>query len=203
MALGDPTSTSTSSSATGTAGSSLSSPFTPTSTIIPATSTPGLGDGNGSIGGESPFFKMGTSPPLIIGFIAIGTFALGVIALCAWRRITGRDLALGGRDGGGNGVGGGWGEGSKVVLGKKPELFEVWWDEGDEKGYGYRGGGERPVSEVSEKGKRASFAAREDLSWQSLMVRTMTIAVEGTLCAYLFDRSYVRMAFASPSPPQS
>lgn len=146
---------------------------------------------------------MGTSPPLIIGFIAIGTFALGVIALCAWRRITGRDLALGGRDGGGNGVGGGWGEGSKVVLGKKPELFEVWWDEGDEKGYGYRGGGERPVSEVSEKGKRASFAAREDLGWQSLMVRTMTIAVEGTLCASLFDRSYVRMAFASPSPPQS
>lgn len=124
---------------------------------------------------------MGTSPPLIIGFIAIGTFALGVIALCAWRRITGRDLALGARDGGGNGVGGGWGEGGKVVLGKRPELFEVWWDEeGDEKGYGRYGGGERPVSEVSEKGKRVSFAAREDLSWQSLMPISAAIVTDPT-----------------------
>lgn len=90
-----------------------------------------------------------------------------------------------GRAGSGNGIGGGSGEGGKVVLGKKPELFEVWWDEeGDEKGYGYDAGGERPLSEISEKGKRVSFAAKEGLDWQSLMVRTIGIAVENDSCTY-------------------
>ncbi|KAI0066788.1 hypothetical protein BV25DRAFT_1819884 [Artomyces pyxidatus] len=41
---------------------------------------------------STPFFSSGASPPIIVGFVAIGAFALGVITLCAWRRITGRDL---------------------------------------------------------------------------------------------------------------
>ncbi|KAI0266459.1 hypothetical protein BC834DRAFT_969485 [Gloeopeniophorella convolvens] len=67
-----------------------------------------------------PFFSSGASPPIIIGFIGIGAFALGVISLCAWRRITGRDvlhlrplrnpnLRR-------------W----QNLAGGKPELFDVW-----------------------------------------------------------------------------
>jgi len=76
---------------------------------------------------DTPFFASGASPPLIIGFIAIGTFMLGIITICAWKRITGRDLllqrsnALAELEEGRRKKGDGFGE--------KPELFDVWYEE--------------------------------------------------------------------------
>ncbi|THH21150.1 hypothetical protein EW146_g363 [Bondarzewia mesenterica] len=66
------------------------------------------------------FFATGTSPPLIIGFIAVAIFAVGVIGLCAWRRMVGRGrhiLVVDDWDGL---------EGEKKYFAEKPKLFECW-----------------------------------------------------------------------------
>ena len=41
---------------------------------------------------EQLFTEGGLSPPLIVGFISLGAFTLGLVCLCAWRKFTGRQV---------------------------------------------------------------------------------------------------------------
>ncbi|KAG6852536.1 hypothetical protein C0991_011081 [Blastosporella zonata] len=41
----------------------------------------------GSDSNDSAAFSPGTSPPLILAFLAIGLFALSMVVMCGWRRI--------------------------------------------------------------------------------------------------------------------
>ncbi|KAI0034670.1 hypothetical protein K488DRAFT_83736 [Vararia minispora EC-137] len=59
------------------------------------------------------FFNTGASPPLIIGFIAIGAFTFGIVVLAIWRRTHSQRLIQTTRP-------------SRVEALKKPHLHEAW-----------------------------------------------------------------------------
>jgi len=62
-----------------TASPSGSSTSSPSSSSLPPISPPS----------ERSLFSDGASPPLIVGFISIGAFALGMVSICAWRKYRG------------------------------------------------------------------------------------------------------------------
>jgi hypothetical protein len=41
---------------------------------------------------QQAFLSGGLSPPAIMGFIGIGVIALGALAFCTWRKVTGRGM---------------------------------------------------------------------------------------------------------------
>jgi len=69
-------------------------PYPPDTDTTTATAAP-TGSSSSSpppLSHQSVFTQGGASPPLIVGFISIGAFVLGVVSLCAWRRLTGRHI---------------------------------------------------------------------------------------------------------------
>ncbi|KAI0045026.1 hypothetical protein FA95DRAFT_1608064 [Auriscalpium vulgare] len=86
-----------------------------------------------------PFFASGTSPPIIIGFIAIGGFSAFILVLCVWRKVTGRDLLDRQR--------------RRVVLAaeaEKPQLYDVWADGRNVKDFKWKDAQPFSISVLSE-----------------------------------------------------
>jgi hypothetical protein len=109
-------------------GISASSP-SPSSSSLPPITAPS----------DQSMFSGRASPSLIVGFIGLGAFALGMVSICAWRKYTGRGAGFIPAlysDGAGSSRGrwrqGGEpaaaGRGSKEEKEKepKPTMFEAW-----------------------------------------------------------------------------
>jgi len=69
-------------------------PYPPDTDTTTATAAPTGSSSSASppFSHQSVFTQGGASPPLIVGFISMGAFVLGVVSLCAWRRFTGRQI---------------------------------------------------------------------------------------------------------------
>ncbi|THV04727.1 hypothetical protein K435DRAFT_159921 [Dendrothele bispora CBS 962.96] len=157
-----------------------------TSSSPPTQTSPG-GDINDN------FFTPGSSPPLILAFLAIGLFSAAMVAVFGWRRVhTGRALARYGMMdplGRHMGDGAGTGNGRKKVVdyGEPPKLWDLWTGSprdgirsgsqlrGVEEDLGFGVGNDTDIEVEKKNGKNWGFAMDdrgEEVRWDNLMVFT-------------------------------